>query len=42
MDFNSWYVIFALGFASGFAVCRLWEEAWTLLKPILHRNKMEE
>ena len=38
MDFNTWYVIFVLGFASGFAVCRLWDEALTLLRSVFRRN----
>ncbi len=32
MYFTNWYVIFILGFAAGFAVCKLWDEAWAILK----------
>ena len=39
MYFTSWYVIFILGFASGFAVCKLWDEAWALLKAVYQKIK---
>lgn len=31
MNFQTWYVIFVLGFASGVAATFLWEKAWEII-----------
>lgn len=35
MGINTWYVAFVIGFAAGFAVCKLWEQAWCWLKELI-------
>ena len=32
MGFSSWYVVLIIGFASGVAVGRLWDEGWCYIK----------
>lgn len=34
MDFTSWYFILAIGFASGVAVGRLWDEGYCYLRAV--------